>query len=294
MTPLRSAQVLCEGLHFGEGPRWREGRLWFSDLYAKAVKSVSLAGDLRLEFEIDDQPSGLGWMPDGDMLVVSMTRRRILRRSPSGQISVHADLAELASFHCNDMAVDARGRAYVGNIGFDIERELISRGRASVFADHPTAKLAVISPDGAITVAADDLHVPNGTVITPDGKTLIVAESLAGRLTAFDVGADGSLINRRVWASMAPRAPDGIALDASGAIWVANPAASECVRIAEGGEVLDVVTTSRNCYACTLGGEDGKTLFMPTATSFFSRESAQARKGRIEIATVDVPHAGLP
>lgn len=290
----RSAQPLCEGIHFGEGPRWREGRLWFSDFYAKAVKSVSLDGDPRLEFEIDDQPSGLGWMPDGSMLVVSMTRRRVLHRSPAGEISVHADLAELAAFHCNDMVVDAQGRAYVGNFGFDLQREFASRGRDSVLADHPTARLALISAGGGVAVAADDLHFPNGTVITPDGKTLIIGETLAGRLTAFDIAADGSLSNRRLWASTAPRAPDEIALDASGAIWIANPAASECVRIAEGGEVLDVVATSQNCYACMLGGADGNTLFMLTAPSLFSGEPPDARKGRVEIAAVDATHAGLP
>jgi len=288
-----SAKTLCEGLYFGEGPRWREGRLWFSDFYAKTVKSVSLDSDLRLEFEIDDQPSGLGWMPDGSMLIVAMTGRRVLRRSPSGEISVHADLGGVATFHCNDMVVDAKGRAYVGNFGFDLHGAFVARGRASVLADHPTAKLALISPDGAVAVAADDMHFPNGTVITPDGKTLIIGETLGGRLTAFDVGLDGSLSNRRVWASTAPRAADGIALDSSGAIWVANPRAPECFRIAEGGEVLNVVTTSQVCYACMLGGADGKTLFMMTAPNLFV-DPAAAPKGRIEIATVDVAHAGWP
>ena len=290
----QSAQLLCECGYFGEGPRWRNGRLWFSDFYAKSVKSVSLEGDLRREFEVDDQPSGLGWMPDGSLLIVSMTRRRILRRSLSGEMSVHADLSDIATFHCNDMVVDAQGRAYVGNFGFDLHREYASRGPASVYADHTTAKLALVSPDGSVSIAADDMHFPNGSVITPDGKTLIVGETLANRLTAFDIAPDGSLSGRRVWASTAPRPPDGIALDASGAIWVANPRAPECVRFAEGGEVLDMVATSQNCFACMLGGADGRTLFMLTAPTSMSQQAAAAPKGWVEVATVNVPHAGLP
>jgi len=285
---------LCEGIYFGEGPRWRDGRLWFSDFFAQAVKSVSLAGDLRTEFAIDDQPSGLGWTPDGSMLVVSMTKRQVLRRSASGEIGVHADLGGIAAFHCNDMAVDSSGRAYVGNFGFDLHKELAARGDESVLADHPTAKLARVSAQGAAEAAADDLHFPNGTVITPDGKTLIVAETLGFRLTAFDIAPDGSLSGRRVWASTLPRVPDGIALDAEGAIWFASALSPECVRIAEGGEVLDVVATTQNCVACMLGGDDGKTLFMPTAPTSMPQEASAAPKGRIEVATVDAGHAGLP
>jgi len=290
----RAARVLCEGIYFGEGPRWRDGRLWFSDFFAHAVKSVSSAGDLRTEFTIDDQPSGLGWTPDGTMLVVSMANRRVLRRSPSGEIGVHADLSGIATFHCNDMAVDSSGRAYVGNFGFDLHHELAARGDQSVLADHKTAKLACISPQGAVGIASDELHFPNGTVITPDGKTLIVAETLATCLTAFDIGPDGALSGRRIWASTLPRVPDGIALDADGAVWIANALGPECVRIAEGGEALDVVATSQNCYACMLGGDDGKTLFMLTAPTSMPKEASAAPKGRIEVATVNAMHAGLP
>jgi len=290
----RSTRVLMEGIYFGEGPRWHEGRLWFSDFYVKAVKSVSLAGDGRTEFEVDDQSSGLGWMPDGSMLIVSMTRRQVLRRSPAGEMSVHADLNGIAAFHCNDMVVDAHGRAYVGNFGFDLDAEMTSRGVEAVITDHPTAKLALVLPDGAVSVAADDMHFPNGPVITPDGKTLIIGETLGGVLTAFDIAADGALSNRRVWASTWPRVPDGIALDADGAIWIANPIAPECVRIAEGGEVLEVVETGQPCYACMLGGDDGKTLFMLTAKTSIAHEAAAAPSGKLVIATVDVPRAGLP
>jgi sugar lactone lactonase YvrE len=288
-----ATRVLAEGIYFGEGPRWHEGRLWFSDFFAHAVKSVSLTGDLRMEFEIDDQPSGLGWMPDGSMLVVSMKKRQVLRRTRDGKIAVHANLNNIATFHCNDMVVDAKGYAYVGNFGFDLDAELASRGVESVLARHDTAKLACISPTGAVTVAATDMHFPNGSVITPDGKTLIVGETFAGCLTAFDIGAEGKLSNRRVWASTMPRVPDGIALDAKGNIWIANPIAPECALIAEGGEVLHVINTDQPCYACMLGGDDGRTLFMLTAPPL-APGGAHAPGGKILIAKVDVGHAGRP
>ncbi len=290
----RATRVLADGIYFGEGPRWRDGRLWFSDFYAHAVKSVSLAGDLRTEFELDDQPSGLGWTPDGSMLIVSMTKRQVLRRTPGGVISVHAELGAIAGFHCNDMVVDAAGRAYVGNFGFDLDAEMVGRGVASVLADHPTARLACIAPDGAVSVAASDLHFPNGSVITPDGETLIVGETLGGVLTAFDIGEDGALSGRRLWASTAPRFPDGIALDAENAIWIANPLAPECARIAQGGAVLEVIDTGEPCYACMLGGEDGRSLFMLTARTSVGHEAAASPTGKVLVAEVEVPHAGRP
>lgn len=290
----RPASTLVEGVYFGEGPRWRDGRLWFSDFFAHAVKSVSPKGDLRTEFSIDDRPSGLGWLPDGDMLVVSMEQRRVLRRSADGEISLHADLSQIASWYCNDMVVDAQGRAYVGNFGFDLDDELEKRGAESVIAEHGTARLACVDPDGTVREAAADMHFPNGSVITPDGRTLIVGETLGGCLTAFDVGPGGELSNRRQWASLWPRIPDGICLDADGAVWVANPIARECFRVAQGGEVLEVVETSMPCYACMLGGDDGRTLFMLVAPSSLPSEVASTPRGRIEVATVDIPHAGLP
>jgi len=285
----RAPRELASGLQFGEGPRWRDGRLWFSDFYDHAVKSVSLAGDLRTEFTIDDQPSGLGWQPDGTMLIVAMTSRRLLRRTPDGAVSVHADLGHIATFHCNDMVVDSAGGAYVGNFGFDLDAAI---GKGDVQASLVKAKLAYVSPDGQARVAADDLAFPNGTVITPDGRTLIVGESFGGVLTAFDVGPGGDLSNRRVWAELAPRVPDGICLDADGAIWVANPQAPECVRVAEGGEILEVIDTGQPCYACMLGGNDGRTLFMLTAAGLGS--SPERRTGKVIVAEVDVARAGLP
>jgi sugar lactone lactonase YvrE len=289
-----TTRILADGIYFGEGPRWHDGRLWFSDFYAHAVKSVSLAGDLRTEFTIDDQPSGLGWMPDGSMLIVSMTRRQLLRRTADGAVSVHADLSGIATFHCNDMVVDAQGRAYVGNFGFNLDHELETRGTESVLADHVTAKLALVAADGSVSVAATDMHFPNGSVITPDGRTLIIGETLAGVLTAFDIAPDGSLSNRRVWAPTAPAIPDGIALDADGAIWIANPVAPQCLRIAQGGEVLETIETGDPCYACMLGGDDGKTLFMLTAKTSVGHHAADAPLGRLLVAQVEHPRAGRP
>lgn len=290
----RTTRVLTEGIYFGEGPRWHDGRLWFSDFYAHAVKSVSLAGDLRTEVEIDDQPSGLGWMPDGSLLIVAQIKRQLLRRFPDGRIAVHSELGHIADFHCNDMVVDSRGGAYVGNFGFDLDAAIHARGVESVIADHPTAKLAYVTPEGVARVAAEDLHFPNGPVITPDGRTLILGETLGGVLTAFDIAPDGALSNRRTWAQTWPRVPDGIALDADGAIWIANPIAPECARIAEGGKVLEVVETDQPCFACMLGGDDGRTLFMLTAASSDHDAAAANQTGRILVAQVDSPRAGFP
>jgi len=296
---MAQARILAEGIYFGEGPRWHEGRLWFSDFHAHAVKSVSPEGEVRTELELDDQPSGLGWLPDGRLLVVSMRKRKLLRREKDGSLAVHADLSPVHAMLSNDMVVDGRGRAYVGNFGFDLHGEIRARGDLAVLADHPTASIALVHPDGSVEEAAAGLHFPNGTVITPDGRTLIVGETLSGQLTAFTIGSDGRLSDRRPWAQTltdpaAPRIPDGICLDAEGAVWIANPTAPECVRFAEGGAVLDAVATSQPCFACMLGGEDGRTLFMMTApTSDFAAASSKPA-GRIEIAGVAAPGAGYP
>jgi sugar lactone lactonase YvrE len=293
----RLVRTLATGIYFGEGPRWRAndsgGRLWLSDFYAHAVKSVSLEGDLRTELELDDQPSGLGWMPDGSLLVVSMVKRQVWRRWPDGHFALHANLADYSAHMCNDMVVDSHGRAYVGNFGFDLDTAMRTRGPAGVIADHPTTVLALIQPDGTVGDAApgERFSFPNGMVITPDGATLVVAETFGRRLTALDIGKGGVLTNRREWAPVAPRLPDGICLDASGAVWIANPAAPECALIAPGGEVLEVIETGAlNCYACMLGGPAGKHLFMLTAPA--DRETAPL--GQIMVAEVDVAGAGWP
>jgi sugar lactone lactonase YvrE len=290
---MKTARVLVEGLSFGEGPRWHDGRLWFSDFYDHAVKSMDASGVVRTELEIDDQPSGLGWLPDGRLLVVAMHRMQLLRVDAAG-VKVHADLSGMATYHANDMVVDRHGRAYVGNFGFPLDEALKARGVESVIADHPTAKLARVDPDGRVRVAADDMHFPNGCVITPDGATLIVAETLAMRLTAFDIGPDGSLTNRRVWAPLGMRAPDGVCLDANGHVWVANAIAPECVLVAPGGEVISTVQTDQPCFACMLGGADRRTLYMMTAPTSLADVVSTARQGHIACAEVETAGAGWP
>lgn len=293
----RTIRTLTEGLTFGEGPRWRAqdrgGRLWFSDFFSQTIRSVGMAGDMIVEHELDDRPSGLGWMPDGSLLFVAMNSREVRRVSPGGSVTVHADLSCVAHHTCNDMVVDAQGGAWVGNFGVDFA-ELMDRSFAEVAADPPLADLARVSPDGAVSVAVSRMAFANGSVITPDGMTLIVAESLGRRLTAFDVSPDGSLSNRRIWAETPARSPDGITLDAQGAVWFANAFAGECVRIAEGGEVLEVIRTGeRNCYACMLGGPEGRHLFMLVADAVEPGEGTLPG-GAILVTEVDAPHAGRP
>jgi len=282
----RTPEVLLDGLAFPEGPRWREGRLWFSDMHADVVMRVGLDGRAERVVEVPEQPSGLGWLPDGRMLVVSMKDRRLLRLDEEGLVEV-ADLSELATWHCNDMVVDEAGRAYVGNFGGDIHGG--ARGAP------PEAVLCRVDPDGEVHVAARHLMFPNGTVITPNGRTLIVGETFAARLTAFDVDpSTGDLSNRREWASIAGAVPDGICLDAEGAIWVASPISHEVQRVAEGGAVLDRVPVESQAFACMLGGDDGRTLFVCTAADSDPAVCRAERSGRIEIVRVDAPRAGLP
>ena len=290
---MTNTSIVASGLYFGEGPRWHEGRLWFSDFYDYAVKSLGADGDVRIEVQLDDQPSGLGWLPDGRLLVVAMQTQKLLRLDPGG-LEEHADLSGLAVHLCNDMVVDGLGRAWVGNFGFDLDADIDARGVDVVMSDHPTANLIRVEPDGAVTLAAAGMHFPNGSVVTPDGKTLIVAETLGLCLTAFDIGGGGELSNRRQWASVGLRAPDGICLDANGNVWVANALAAECVLFAPGGEILATVQTSQNCYACMLGGIDGLDLFIMTAQSSSKHEVSVVRTGKIELARVDVPGAGWP
>ena len=290
---MTDTNILTGGLHFGEGPRWHQGRLWFSDFYDHAVKSVDPAGQVRTEHSFEDQTSGLGWLPDGRLLVVSMRELAVLRQDGDNFV-LHADLSGLARHLCNDMVVDGAGRAWVGNFGFDLDAELDRRDPQEVFADHPAANLVRVDPDGSVHLAAEGMHFPNGSVVTPDGKTLIVAETLAMCLTAFDIGDDSELLNRRVWAPVGMRAPDGICLDANGNIWVANALAPECVLFAPGGEELQVVSASQNCYACMLGGVDGRDLHLVTAPSSHHATVSLERAGKIETCRVEVPGAGWP
>ena len=280
----RTLTTVLDGLAFAEGPRWRDGRLWFSDMHAHEVVAMTPGGARETVFKADGPVSGLGWLPDGRMLVVSMEDRRLLRIEPDGKAVTHGDLSGVATGNCNDMVVDAAGRAYVGNFGEGYPAGPIQ-----------PAKMARVDPDGRVSVAADELVFPNGTVITPDGKTLVVGETFGARMTAYDIGADGALSNRRVWGTLPERAvPDGCCLDAEGAIWIASPTTNEVIRIAEGGEVRERITADQGVYACMLGGDDRRTLYLLTCGSSDPAACAAERKGKIEAVRVDAPGAGLP
>jgi sugar lactone lactonase YvrE len=271
-------QVLERGLRFPEGPRWHAGRLYYSDMYAGEVRALDLDGRAEVVARVPSHPSGLGWLPDGTMLVVSMQDRKLLRVKEGGAPTVFADLSALAPFHCNDLVVDARGHAYVGNFGSDI-------GAGAP----PTATcLILVTPDGRAREVASDLMFPNGMVVTPDGRTLVVAETFGARLTAFDLAIDGSLSNRRVWADLGGAQPDGICLDAENAIWVAAPFSNELLRVGEGGQVHERIVMASRPIACALGGPDGRTLFALTSDDFEPDKTA-ARSAKIEIARVAVP-----
>lgn len=277
-------KTLLDDLCFPEGPRWHDGRFWFSDMHDHKVIAVDMAGNAETIVEVPTQPSGLGWTPDGKLLIVSMTDRKLLRLDDDGLTEV-GDMSKIAQWHCNDMVVDARGNAYVGNFGFNNEIDP---------PEYRKAEIILVTADGEVRTVVEDVAFPNGTVITPDGKTMIVGETYGGRLTAFDIEDDGSLINRREWAKTTPAVPDGICLDAEGAIWIASPSTNDCIRIKEGGEVTDRIPVSTSAFACMLGGPDGRTLFAATAESSGAEATKVARAGKIEIAEVEVPHAGLP
>jgi sugar lactone lactonase YvrE len=277
-------QTLITGLDFGEGPRWHDGRLWYSDFFQRRVSAVTVDGERETVLELDDYPSGLGWLPDGRLLVVSMREKQVLRVEQDGSIVQHADLSHLATGRCNDMVVAADGNAYVGNFGFDV----FERGKRQY------AVLALVRPDGTVEAAAADLAFPNGSVITPDGRTLIVGESMGGRYTAFDIRADGTLENRRTWAQVDGTTPDGCTLDAEGAIWFANATGTDVLRVREGGEITDRVDVGQGTFACALGGDDGRTLFVISADSSDETVVAGTGTGVIRTMRVDVPHAGLP
>ena len=283
MNRTMATRTIVEGLAFAEAPRWHGGKLWFSDFYTHKVQCVDENGKLETVVEVEGQPSGLGWLPDGRLLVVSMHERKLLRLDAPGLTTV-ADLGGLAPSHCNDMVVDRHGRAYVGNFGFDMFNKEPVR---------PTV-LILVMQDGDARVVADDLLFPNGCVITPDQSTLIVAETFGNRLTAFDIAPDGSLSGRRVWAELGEASPDGICIDAEGAVWVASPPTSTFLRVREGGEVVERIAVQNQAIACALGGEDRRTLFMVTGRVSKAPRALVERSGRIEVVRVDVPGAGSP
>lgn len=277
--------ALLEGLAFPEGPRWHEGRLWFSGMHAHEIVAVDEAGARETMLSWSGPTSGLGWLPDGRLLFVSMEDRKLMRREADGRVVLHGDLSAIAAWHANDMVVDTAGRAYVGNFGFSL---------------HPMttpapATLARIDPDGSVHAAAHDLMFPNGMVITPDGRTLVGGESFKGMLTAFDIAADGLLSNRRTWAQLPEGSvPDGCCLDAEGCIWVASPTTRDVLRIRDGGEIVGRVATEQQAIACMLGGADGGALFILTAADTDPGVCRENRTARILAHTAPAPRAGRP
>lgn len=291
--------TLLDGLSFTECPRWRDGHLYVSDRYTRRVLAVSVDGAAETYACIAGLPAGLGFLSDGRLLITSMRDRKVLRREHDGAIVEHAGLSALAPGELNDMLVDREDRAWVGNFGFDL------------FGGAPACATVLIrvAADGTAAVAAHDLAFPNGTVLTPDGRTLILAETMASRLSAFTV-CNGLLTGRRTWAAFgdppatadvgrimkeAAVVPDGICLDAEGAVWVADVLKRRVIRVAEGGKILAEIKTNGLCaFACMLGGDDGRTLFACAAPTFDETEAAAHHRSSILMTRVAVPHAGLP
>lgn len=292
-------QSLISGLSFTESPRWHNGRLYFSDFYTHRVLTVATDGTLETIAHIPGQPSGLGFLPDGTLLIVSMRDRKIFHRDHDGKLTEYADLSALATGHLNDMLVDGDGRAWVGNFGFDL----------MCGAPAQNTVLICVEPYGNFRVAVDGLGFPNGTVLTPDNHTLIIAESTMNRLSAFEL-KDGSLGERRTWAAFGPEptstnvseilstaeaAADGICLDAEGAVWVADAAHGRLIRVADGGKILDEIKINgEGVFACMLGGDDGRTLFACVAPTFHEAEASANHRASIQMIRVIVPHAGRP
>ncbi|MGQ0481697.1 MAG: SMP-30/gluconolactonase/LRE family protein [Pseudonocardia sp.] len=295
----RPISVVLDKMSFLECPRWHQDRLWVSDFYTNQVLATDIEGNAEVMATVPGQPSGLGFLPDGRALIVSMSDRRLLIRGVDGALTEHADLSGLVAHHLNDMVVDDQGRAYVGNFGFDL---MAGEGLASTV-------LVRVDPDGSARVVAEDMAFPNGSVILPDG-TLVVAETFGGRLSAFAIDGSGELSNRREWARFgAPPTtddleaafgqlavgPDGMCADAEGAIWVADAIGQRVLRVREGGEILEEISTAPlGVFACMLGGADGRTLFMCAAPTFAEHECRESHQAQLLATQVDVPHAGRP
>lgn len=292
---ITNHRSVLEGLWFSEGPRWHDDALWFSDMHAHRVVRTVLDGSSTTVTEMAfDDPSGLGWLPDGRLLVVAMETQRLYRLEHDGRLVEHADLSGIARGDINDMIVAADGTAYVGDMGAKIHDPSAPRVPGQTIR---------VRPDGQVSCAADDLASPNGHILTDDGRTLVVAESGGSRLTAFDVAADGSLERRRTFAELRPAAgspiafapPDGICLDAEGAVWVADPIGARVFRVLEGGEVTDEHRFDDVIpVACVLGGRDRRTLLVCVAASWKRDEVKQRASGRIDAFDVTVPGAGRP
>jgi sugar lactone lactonase YvrE len=277
-------ETLMTGIAFGESPRWHEGRLWFSDWGAGELIAVDLSGRSEVVARVQSFPFCIDWLPDGRLLIVHSRDRLLLRREPDGSLVTHADLSSLAPGSWNEIVVDGRGNAYVNGAGFDL----------MAGEEFAPGVVVLVTPDGSARRVADGVAFPNGMAVTPDNSTLIVAESYASRLTAFDIAADGGLSNRRVWAAVGEDHPDGICLDAAGAAWYADVGNKHCVRVREGGEVLQTIDLDRGCFACMLGGPDGRTLFVVAREWHGTDISRGTGTGQLLTAAVPAPGAGWP
>jgi len=295
---VHKLKLLVQGGGYYEGPRWHDGRWYVSDFQRHGLFTVTEDGKETLLADFPHQSSGLGWLPDGSMLIVSMKDHRLMRRLANGTLEEYADLSKFGEGHLNDMVVSAAGHAYIGQFGFDIDG-----------GERPKkTTLLRVAPDKSISVAADELFFPNGTVITPDGKTLIVGEALGGRYTAFTVDNDGSLRDRRLWAEVGPMpvlgefaetmsqlkaTPDGCCLDEDGGIWMSDPINRRVARVLEGGEITDVIMAPGDLYfwACMLGGPDRCTMIISCAPGFLDHGRGA---GKLYTVRVDIPGAGLP
>ena len=279
-------QTLMTGIAFGESPRWHDDRLWFSDWGAHEVVAVDLEGKREVIVRVPSFPFCIDWLPDGRLLIVSGGDGLLLRREPDGSLVTHADLTGLAKHKWNDIVVDGRGNAYVNNTGFDFPGGEFAPGI-----------LALVTPDGSARQVADGVAFPNGMVVTPDNATLILAESYGKKLTAFDIATDGGLSHRRVWADLDGGVPDGICLDAASAIWYGDVPNKRCVRVREGGEVLQTIDLDRGCFACMLGGADRRTLFLMAAEwrgPAHMAAMAEARTGQVLTVEAPAPGVGWP
>ncbi len=278
---MTQTTLLADGLAMGESPRWHDHRLWVCDWVAGEVLTFDQAGSRRVVRAIPGLPFSIDWLPDRRLVVTSGSARQVWCEQLDGSLTAYGDMERL----WNEIVVDGRGNTFVNEIGFD----MMSGAPAAA------GTVAVIRPDGEMRQVTGDVWFPNGMAVTPDGRTLIVAESYASRLTAFDIGQDGGLSNRRVWADLGDAAPDGICLDAEGAVWYADVPHKRCVRVREGGQVLQSIEADRGCFACMLGGDDGRTLFI-VATEWDGDTIVEdgERHGQILTARVVAPHAGRP
>jgi sugar lactone lactonase YvrE len=278
-------KILLTGLVIGESPRWHEDRLWFSNWGTQEIVAVDLEGNSQVMARVPTTiPFSIDWLGDGRLLVTAGPEGRLLRQEPDGSLVDHVDMSGLGFAGLNEIVVDGRGNIYV-NGGCDFNP---GEGKAP-------GGIALVTPDGSVRQVADEIAFPNGMAVTADNSTLIIAESYAKRLTAFDIAADGSLKNRRVWADLNDGVPDGICIDADNVVWYADVPNKRCVRVREGGEVLQTIDLDRGCFACMLGGEDGKTLFMVAAEwRGLEHMFDEPHTGQVVTARAPAPSAGWP